>query len=82
MNMIMAGCGVAFFSLLAFWKLHPLLFMLAGGSSLMLGLAWYDAYDTNLALGMSLMVILYAIACIAFAFYTLYTGKIKKGSKE
>jgi len=81
MDLIMAGCAVAFFSLLAFWKLYPVLFMIAGGASMMLGLAWYDTFGTNLGLSISLMLILYSLICIAFAFYTLYTGSRKKRSE-
>ena len=75
MGLIMAGCAVAFFSVLAFWKLYPVLFMIAGGASMMLGLAWFDTYGTNLGLSISLMIILYSLVCIAFAFWTMFKKK-------
>jgi len=70
--MILATCAVAFFSLLAFWRLNPLLFMLAGGASLIVGLQWYDVYSTHAGLTISLMLIAYSLVCIAFAFLFLF----------
>lgn len=63
---------VVFFSSLAFWKLNALLFMLAAGASLMVGLQWYDVYTTPAGLTIGLMLIGYSFVCIAFAFRCLF----------
>ena len=72
MNLAITGSVVVFFSLLAFWRLNALMFMMAAGASIMLGLQWYDIYTTNTGLGISLMIIAYSIVCIAFAFKCLF----------
>ena len=56
-----------------------LLFMLAGGASLMVGLQWYDVYTTSTGLTIGLMLIAYALACLAFAFrYLFWKGTISE----
>jgi len=75
MSLVLAGSAVVFFSLLAFWKLNPLLFMLAAGASIMLGLEWYDIYLTDLGLAISLMLITYSFVCIGFAFRFIFWRK-------
>ena len=72
MSLVLAGCAVVFFSFLAFWKLNALLFMLAGGASLMVGLQWYDVYTDNTGLTIGLMLIGYSFTCMAFAFRCLF----------
>jgi len=72
MSLVMASCAVGFFSLLAFWKNNAALFMIAAGASIMLGLQWYDAYTTGTGLTMGLMLIAYALVCIAFAFRCIF----------
>ena len=72
MSLVLAGSAVMFFSVLAFWKLNALLFMLAGGASLMVGLQWYDVYVTSTGLTIGLMLIGYSFVCIAFAFRCLF----------
>jgi len=59
-------------SVLAFWKYTALLFMAVAGASLILGFYFYDAFTTNLGLTLGLMMLLYALACIAFAFRCLF----------
>lgn len=61
-----------FFSFLAFWRLNALLFMLAAGTSLMVGLHWYDVYTTPAGLTIGLMLIGYSFVCVAFAFRCLF----------
>ena len=61
-----------FFSFLAFWRFNALLFMLAGGASLMVGLQWYDVYTTPAGLTIGLMLIAYALVCIGFAFRCIF----------
>lgn len=72
MILILAGCAVAFFSLLAFWKYNALLFMLAAGASIMVGLQWYDVYTTSTGLAIALMLIAYSLVCVGFAFACIF----------
>ncbi len=72
MSLVLAGCAVVFFSVIAFWQYNALLFMIAGGSSIILGLYWFDVYTTNMGLTIGLMLILYSLVCIAFAFKCLF----------
>lgn len=72
MSLVMVGCAVIFLSLAAFWKLNAVLFMLAGGASMMAGLQWYDVYATDTGLGVSLMFIVYSFVCFSFAFRCLF----------
>ena len=64
--------ALAIFSALAFWKPNPLLFMMAAGTSLMLGLDWYDVYTTNIGLTISLMLMAYALVCLGYAFRCIF----------
>jgi len=59
-------------SVLAFWKYTALLFMLVAGASLILGFGFYDAFTTNLGLTLGLMMVVYALVCVAFAFRCLF----------
>lgn len=63
---------VVLFSFLAFWKLNPVLFMIAAGASLMSGLYWYDYFTTELGLSIGLMLIAYAFICVSFAYGTIF----------
>ena len=72
MSLIMPGCAVVFLSLLAFWRLNTVLFMLAGGASFMLGLQWYDVYVTDSGLGIALMLIAYAFVCFGFGYKCIF----------
>jgi len=63
---------IALFSVLAFWKLNALLFMLAAGISLMVGLQWYDVYTTPAGLTISLMILAYSLVCLGFAFKCIF----------
>ena len=60
------------FSALAFWKENAIIFMLAGGTSLFTGLFWYDVYNINAGLGMSLMFIAYSLLCLGLAFRCIF----------
>lgn len=68
----MAGCGVVFFSMLGFWKPNPLPFMLAAGSSIILGFYWYDVYTNNMGLTMGLMLIAYGLVCVGYAYRCIF----------
>lgn len=72
MSLALALSAVAFFSVMAFWKLNTVLFMLAGGASMMLGLYWYDYYTTNIGLGISIVLIIYSLACMGFGFRCIF----------
>lgn len=63
------------FSFLAFWKSNPILFIVAAGISIMVGLAWYDQYVTNLGLAVGLMLITYSLYCIGMAFRLLFWNR-------
>ena len=79
MSVAVAGLAVAFFSIIAFWKSNFLMFMLAGGSSLMLGLYWYDVYTTTVGLGISLMLIVYSLVCLGMAFrYIFFRDRLRE----
>ena len=64
--------AVVFFSLLAFWKLNALLFMVAAGASLMTGFYWYDTYTNYLGLSIGLMLLAYSIVCLILAIGCLF----------
>lgn len=76
MGLALAWLVVVFFSLLGFWRPNPVLFMLAAGAALMTGLYWYDVYTTNLGLGISLMLIVYALVCVGLAFRCIFWREI------
>jgi len=59
-------------SFLAFWRFNALLFMLLAGASLMFGFYWYDAFTTNLGLTLGLMMVAYALVCLALAFRCIF----------
>ena len=63
---------VTLFSILAFWKPNAVLFMLVAGSSLILGLHWYDVYTTNIGLTIGLLLVAYGLFCIGMAFRMLF----------
>ena len=60
------------FSVLAFWKINIILFMLSGVVALFLGFYWFDTYVTNLSLAVSLAIIAYAFLCIGMAFRLIF----------
>lgn len=82
MSLFLAFCVVAFFSFMAFWRWSAVIFMLAGGASLILGFYWYDYYTNSLGLSISLMLIMYAIVCIALAFRCMFWQGVKEEDKE
>ena len=57
---------VALFSMLGFWRLNSISFFVAAGSSLMTAFHFYDYFDNDFALGISLMFLLWAIACLGY----------------
>jgi hypothetical protein len=64
-----------FFSGLAFWLIKPPLFMLLAAVSIMTGLKIPDLLtgtSTNLSISVGLMLIAYAVACVAFAYLTTF----------
>ena len=72
MSLALAGAIVIFFSLLAFWRHDALMFMLAAGVSIMLGLYWFDTYTNNLGLTIGLSLIGYGFCCLGFAFRMIF----------
>ena len=79
MSLLLAGCAVLLFSLLAFWKYNALLFMLTAGASMMVGLQWFDVYTTDTGLSISLMLIAYSLVCAGFAFACIFLKQDKEG---
>jgi hypothetical protein len=55
-----------FFSVLAFWRPHVLLFMLVMGISMMVGLYWFDSCTDSTGLTVSLMLIGYSFVAAGF----------------
>ena len=72
MSLAFPGLAVVFLSVMAFWKLNTVLFMLAGGASMMLGLFWYDVYTTDVGLSIGLMLIAYSFVCFGFGFRVIF----------
>lgn len=60
------------FSALAFWRPNPVLFMLTGAVALFYGFYWFDAYMTNLALTVSLVLFAYAFLCLGLALRLIF----------
>ena len=69
---------LAFFSFLAFWRLHPVLFLAVAGVAMETGL--YTPHlmsgdvSTPLSQTIGLMIMLYSLVCIGFGYYTLFQG--------
>jgi len=72
MSLVLAGAAVVFFSVLAFWKSNAIMFMVAGGASLMLGLYWFDVYISGIGLTLSLVFIGYSLVCLSLAFKCIF----------
>ena len=72
MSLVLAGCAVVFFSLIAFWKSNAIVFMVAGGASLLLGLYWFDVYTSDIGLTLSLVFIGYSLLCLGLAFRYIF----------
>lgn len=77
--MILAGCAVIFFSVLAFWKYNALLFMITAGASVMTGLYWRDTYTTNIGLAIGTLLVAYSLVCLGFALQCIFwKGKTRE----
>ncbi len=75
MSFIMAFLVLALFSsLAAYWK-HPIIFMITGALGLMIGLNWYNTYMNATGLTISLMLIAYALFCVAATYWGLFKGE-------
>jgi len=72
MSMALSLSLVAIVTFLAFWRANAVLFMIAAGVSVVLGLTWYDTYGTNIGLTCSLMLIAYTFYCLGMAFRMLF----------
>ena len=63
-------------SVLAFWRLNPVLFLVTAGIAIMVGLNTPDLLSgntsTDLGRSVGLMIIMYALAMVAFAYVTLF----------
>lgn len=60
------------FSILAFWSRYAPFFMIVAGSSLMLGLKFYDTLPNDTGLSISLMIIGYAFVSLFFAYRYIF----------
>ncbi len=72
MSLALPGLVVVFFSVLAFWRPNAVLFMLVGGVSMMTGLYWFDVYNSDIGLSISLMLIAYSFLSFAFAYRYIF----------
>lgn len=61
-----------FFSVLSFWHLNAVLFLLTAGISVMLGLSWYNNFETSPGLTIALVLVAYGVVCICYAFRCLF----------
>lgn len=73
---------VILFTVLAFWTLHPAIFLFAAGIALMTGLYIPDILTGDTSNGMTLsigmLLVVYAFACIAFSYITMFRS-LRKG---
>jgi len=81
MHLIAGLIALIFFSMLGYWRtgavMSSTVWMIAGGTSLTLGLFWYDVYTNNVGLTISLMLILYWLVCWGYAFAQLFASGSK-----
>jgi hypothetical protein len=72
------------FSILAFWRLNPVLFLIAAAIGLMTGLSIPDLLAGNtssdLSLSLGLLVVAYGLACVVFAYVTLFRVREADGT--
>ena len=68
------------FSVLSFWQMNPVLFMITAGVAVMTGLSAPDILtgDTTTVLSLStgLVMVLYSFLCLALAYITMF-GRIR-----
>ena len=63
------------FSILAFWRLHPVLFLITAGIAIMTGLYVPDILTggtTVLSMSVGLVMVMYSFVCVAFAYITIF----------
>lgn len=63
------------FSILAFWRLHPVLFLITAGIAIMTGLYVPDILTggtTVLSMSVGLVIVMYAFVCLTFAYLTIF----------
>jgi len=63
------------FSILAFWRIHPVLFMITAGIAIMTGLYIPDILTggtTVLSMSVGLVIVVYAFVCVSFAYITMF----------
>jgi len=66
MQIGLAMAAVAFFTALGYWRNSSIPFFAAAGCSLMVAFQFYDQFDNDFALGISMMFLLWAIACLGY----------------
>ena len=70
--LIVSMIPLIFFSVMAFWKENSVMFMLAAGVSILVGFNFFDVEDSAWALGVSLVLWAYSIACLVFGFMCIF----------
>lgn len=83
--MIEAITALAFLlgvSVLAITQKSAILYMLTAGLSLITGLAWFNIHGTDLALTISLILIVYSIVSIMAALRCLFSSRPPEESGE
>lgn len=74
-NMLSLGMALTvlmFFSVLAFWKQSPILFMLLAGIDVMAGFYCFDVKPDMFWLGLGILLIGYAIACLGTGLWRIW----------
>ena len=79
MSLFAAGLVLIFLTAIAFWKPIAPLFMIMAGTSLMLGLYWFDIFTTNIGMAVSLALIAYSIICMGYAFKVALWDGVEDG---
>ena len=75
MSLALPGAAIVLFSILGWWRPNwrpsALMFMIAAGVSITMGLQWFETYTSNMGLTMGLMLIAYSFVCIGMALNAL-----------
>jgi ABC-type uncharacterized transport system permease subunit len=82
MELFLAFIPVVFFSLLAWWKYNPVLFMVTAGVALLVGFNSPDFLSpettTSLEVTIGLTFIAYALLCVGMAFQTIFGSRTEE----
>jgi len=68
----MAHIPLTLFSVIAYWRPHPLPFMLTGIVSTFTGFYWFEVYTDWLGLTIGLSLFVYGLVAFGFTFRCIY----------